>query len=124
MGTLEAFFRCNTALTETIDCTMSGSTCVAVMTFGSKLYISNLGDSRAIIIRKNPHEAFSFEVEQLTQDHKPELPAEQQRVEEMGGRVKPFTDMRGKEYGPHRVWLKEQDLPGLAMSRSFGDQIA
>jgi serine/threonine protein phosphatase PrpC len=23
-----------------------------------------------------------------------------------------------------RVWLKEQDLPGLAMSRSLGDQVA
>jgi serine/threonine protein phosphatase PrpC len=26
--------------------------------------------------------------------------------------------------GPSRVWLKEQAIPGLAMSRSFGDQVA
>lgn len=26
--------------------------------------------------------------------------------------------------GPERVWLKNYDVPGLAMSRSFGDQLA
>ena len=28
------------------------------------------------------------------------------------------------EIGPARVWLKNSDTPGLAMSRSIGDQIA
>lgn len=26
--------------------------------------------------------------------------------------------------GPARVWLKELEVPGLAMSRSLGDQVA
>jgi hypothetical protein len=26
--------------------------------------------------------------------------------------------------GPPRIWLKKQELPGLAMSRSFGDEVA
>ena len=26
--------------------------------------------------------------------------------------------------GPSRVWLKNEDIPGLAMSRSLGDNIA
>ena len=26
--------------------------------------------------------------------------------------------------GPFRIWLKDQNLPGLAMTRSFGDFIA
>lgn len=26
--------------------------------------------------------------------------------------------------GPLRVWLKHEDIPGLAMSRSFGDEVA
>jgi hypothetical protein len=26
--------------------------------------------------------------------------------------------------GPHRVWLKNENIPGLAMSRSFGDYVA
>lgn len=32
--------------------------------------------------------------------------------------------MRGEDIGPARVWLKHEDVPGLAMSRSFGDMIA
>ena len=32
--------------------------------------------------------------------------------------------MEGKPLGPHRVWLKNQNLPGLAMARSFGDLVA
>jgi hypothetical protein len=30
----------------------------------------------------------------------------------------------GEPCGPARVWLKEEDLPGLAMSRSIGDLVA
>jgi len=26
--------------------------------------------------------------------------------------------------GPQRVWLKYENVPGLAMSRSFGDEVA
>jgi len=26
--------------------------------------------------------------------------------------------------GPNRVWLKDAELPGLAMSRSLGDYVA
>jgi len=30
----------------------------------------------------------------------------------------------GNKIGPERVWLKTEDIPGLAMSRSFGDAVA
>ena len=33
------------------DVRFSGSTCVSVMTYGRHLYIANVGDSRAIIVR-------------------------------------------------------------------------
>jgi len=35
-----------------------------------------------------------------------------------------MKDENGKLVGPYRVWLANEDLPGLAMSRSIGDQIA
>jgi len=41
---------------------------------------ANLGDSRAVLCR-------SGKAVDLTQDHKPDLPAEKQRVEALGGRV-------------------------------------
>ena len=33
-------------------------------------------------------------------------------------------DMNGEPIGPHRVWLKHENFPGLAMSRSMGDMVA
>jgi len=41
-----------------------------------------------------------------------------------GGRVDSYRDHAGNKVGPERVWLKDEDLPGLAMSRSFGDLVA
>ena len=41
------------------------------------------------------------------------------------GRIKKCYDETTKKYiGPDRVWLKNKDEPGLAMSRSIGDKIA
>ena len=41
------------------------------------------------------------------------------------GRIQPFVDEEtGQFVGPQRVWIKEDEVPGLAMTRSFGDQVA
>jgi len=40
------------------------------------------------------------------------------------GRVDPFREPNGHPIGPARVWLKVENVPGLAMSRSFGDAVA
>ena len=36
------------------DVRYSGSTCVSVMTYGRHLFIANVGDSRAIIVKQDP----------------------------------------------------------------------
>lgn len=63
-------------------------------------------------------------VRQLSSDHKPELPIEKKRILEKGGIVEPFEDGHGNFLGPDRVWASKQDVPGLAMSRSLGDEVA
>jgi len=35
-----------------------------------------------------------------------------------------MKDMFGRSVGPYRVWLKNEQAPGLAMSRSIGDLVA
>jgi len=60
----------------------------------------------------------------LSEDHKPDLPKEQDRVEKCGGRVEPILGPAGQYLGPQRVWLLNEDTPGLAMSRSLGDGLA
>lgn len=36
------------------DVRYSGSTCVSLLTYGQHLFIANVGDSRAIIIKQDP----------------------------------------------------------------------
>ena len=60
----------------------------------------------------------------LSTDHKPDLPAEMDRITNNNGRVAWYKDNRNKNVGPPRVWLKNSQVPGLAMSRSFGDEVA
>ncbi len=40
------------------------------------------------------------------------------------GRVDTFREANGDPIGPARVWLKHENIPGLAMSRSLGDLVA
>lgn len=61
---------------------------------------------------------------QLTIDHKLDLHKEKERIIQQGGRVAPLVDEQGNPCGPLRVWLRTEDVPGLAMSRSLGDSLA
>ncbi len=54
------------------------------------------------------------------------MPDEAQRIHAKGGRIDSFRDYynNGEPIGPQRVWLAKEEIPGLAMSRSFGDRVA
>ncbi|KAL4519818.1 hypothetical protein Ndes2526B_g01618 [Nannochloris sp. 'desiccata'] len=86
-----------------------GATGVVILRIGEMLYAAHCGDSRAVLCR-------SGEPLRLTEDHKPNLPRERKRVEDLGGRVD-FA----------RCWRVIVDpgggrpASGLAVSRSFGD---
>ena len=104
-----------------IDSNLSGSTCVSVIYTPEKLIIANLGDSRCVLGKKINNE---WKVENLTRDHKPSVPEEADRIRSYGGRIRPMKDEEGNFIGPLRVYMKEKDIPGLAMTRSFGDYYA
>jgi hypothetical protein len=67
-----------------------------------------------------------IEATALNRDHKPELKDEAERILKRGGRIDSFRDYynNGEPIGPQRVWLMNEEIPGLAMSRSFGDHCA
>ena len=121
----EIFIKENTKLisNEMINSMLSGSTCVSVIYTPIKLITANVGDSRIILGKFNKNENKWISVD-LTRDHKPSLPDEEKRILKKGGRIEPMKDEDNSFIGPPRVWLKEQEYPGLAMSRSFGDRVA
>ena len=104
-----------------IDSDLSGSTCVSVIYTPQKLIIANLGDSRCVL-GKNKNG--NWEYENLSRDHKPNIKEEADRIKKSGGRIRPMIDEDGCFIGPLRVYMKDKDLPGLAMTRSFGDYFA
>mmetsp|Transcript_23644 Transcript_23644/g.37207 ORF Transcript_23644/g.37207 Transcript_23644/m.37207 type:complete len:337 (-) Transcript_23644:166-1176(-) len=104
-----------------IDINCSGTTAVVCYIVGTKIYTCNSGDSRAVIgiLKKGKLVAKALSI-----DQKPELESEARRILLSGGRVQACRDCDGNPVGPLRVWLKHQDIPGLAMTRSFGDKLA
>jgi serine/threonine protein phosphatase PrpC len=90
---------------------------------GQKLFVANVGDSRAIFGMQDQENSRGFVAKEITRDHKPDLPDERKRIVEVGGRVFAVRFDDGID-GPARVWLSYAELPGLAMSRSLGDTIA
>ena len=120
----ETFIIANDKLVENpnIDSIFSGSTCVSIIYTPEKLICPNIGDSRAVLARydKNKNKYIAIE---LTRDHKPTEPDEKKRILENDGRIQPFLE-DGEFVGPERIWIKEEEVPGLAMTRSFGDRVA
>lgn len=118
----KAFVDCNTTLKRNVDCTFSGTTAVMTYLRGSTLYCANAGDSRATMARRD--KSGKLVAYDLSTDQKPERADECKRIIDSGGRVACCKGSKNEDIGPARVWLKEDDVPGLAMTRSFGDNVA
>ena len=121
----ETFINANEKLVsnEEINSLFSGSTCVSVIYTPEKLIVPNIGDSRAVLGRLINKETNEYKAIELSRDHKPTEKDEEKRILENDGRIQPFIE-DGEFVGPQRVWIKEEEVPGLAMTRSFGDRVA
>ena len=111
---------------QKFDVNFSGTTCVLVIQIGTKLICANVGDSRAILVYDKSKDTKNgnlknSDIFELSHDFKPDLPDEKKRILMMGGTVDQMLDFNGQRGGPQRVWAKNKNYPGLAMSRSLGD---
>ncbi|CAK9092806.1 unnamed protein product [Durusdinium trenchii] len=97
------------------DVQASGSTAVAALFKGNKVWTANAGDSRCAIGSEADKKVI-FE----TEDHKPQSEKEKARIESMGGEVRSQTYPDG--WVNHRIFIKGKDYPGLCMARTLGDQ--
>ena len=109
-------------LNSDINSDMSGTTVVSLIITPEKLISINLGDSRLTLFKYDDGIYYS---KNLSREHKPSELEESNRIISSGGIIKKCFDENTKKFfGPERVWLKNKDEPGLAMTRSLGDKIA
>ena len=109
---------------QNFDSKESGSTCVLIIHIGNHIICANVGDSRAIAVfdEKNDGNLNYLKSFPLSIDYKPDLPEEKNRILMSGGWVEQIKNSFGEGIGPYRVFAPGEDYPGLAMSRSIGDQ--
>lgn len=105
------------SLESNFDVQASG--CTAIVCVQSpcktKLWMGWVGDSR-LVIGYESEKGLKYE----TRDHKPELAEERERIEKSGGEVRTFR--YEDDWTINRIFVRDQDYPGLCMSRSFGDE--
>lgn len=89
------------------------------MIVDNKVYSINVGDSRAFLSSNH-----GSVITQITQDHKPLLKVEEERIRKSGGTIyrsyiqakREYNQPKSLIYGPYRV------KPGrLSVSRTIGD---
>uniref|UniRef100_A0A8D0HHE4 Protein phosphatase, Mg2+/Mn2+ dependent 1D n=1 Tax=Sphenodon punctatus TaxID=8508 RepID=A0A8D0HHE4_SPHPU len=107
----------------------SGTTASVVILRGSKMYVAHVGDSGVVLgVQDDPKNDFVRAVE-VTQDHKPELPKERERIEGLGGSVINKSGVnrvvwkrpRLTHNGPVRRSTVIDQIPFLAVARALGD---
>ncbi|KAG9466209.1 protein phosphatase 1D [Eleutherodactylus coqui] len=105
----------------------SGTTASVIIIRGNKMYVAHVGDSGVVFgLQNSPKEMKAVEV---TQDHKPELPRERQRIEGLGGSVINKSGVnrvvwkrpRLTHNGPVRRSTVIDQIPFLAVARALGD---
>ena len=73
---------------SSIDANFSGTTCVMVFQIGDKLICSNIGDSRAIMVKGEKGKT----IIELSIDQKPSDPEEKKRIESAGGEIAQYEE--------------------------------
>ena len=113
---------------EKFDFQESGTTIVLVIQIGEHIICANAGDSRAIAIYDEnfkDNKFYTSKIFPLSFDCKPELPNEKSRIYKCGGVVEKSYDTDEESddevHIPFRVFAKNKNYPGLAMSRCIGD---
>lgn len=98
---------------KVLQASSSGTTCTVAFhdIKADQLTLAHVADSRAVVYTDQ-------EVHVQTEDHKPNLPKEKERIELNGGRV--IFD----GFFNHRVFSAKGMYPGLNMSRALGDLVA
>ncbi|XP_061608165.1 protein phosphatase, Mg2+/Mn2+ dependent, 1Db isoform X3 [Phyllopteryx taeniolatus] len=87
----------------------SGTTASVIVIRGAHMYVAHVGDSAVVVGVKGNESDITLQALEVTQDHKPELPKEKERIERLGGRVagvlEPIPTVIRQEAGYTQNWL-------------------
>ena len=64
----------------------SGTTASVVVIRGTQMYVAHVGDSAVVVGERDEDSDVRLKALEVTQDHKPEVPEERERIERLGGR--------------------------------------
>ncbi|XP_017347046.1 protein phosphatase, Mg2+/Mn2+ dependent, 1Da [Ictalurus punctatus] len=107
----------------------SGTTASVVVIRRDRVYVAHVGDSAVVLgVQDSPADEV-LRAEEITQDHKPELPKERKRIEGLGGSVIKKSGVnrvvwkrpRLTHNGPVRRSTVIDQIPFLAVARALGD---
>lgn len=90
----------------------SGAAGSVLVMDGPHIHIAHIGDAGVLLASWNRHDS---RLVSSTEDHKPQNPAEKERLEAAG------SDVREVDEGSWRIYRRGTNFPGLTMSRAFGD---
>lgn len=116
----------------------SGAALSAVLVDEDWLFCAGVGNAKVVLLQldrawqaKKEAEVDPVQVQELTVRHWPQDPREAQRVKKAGGEVRPGRAAVPKsradgtfQMPQDRVWLPGKEQPGLAITRSIGDELA
>jgi len=121
----------------TVNDTLSGTTAICVLLEGTELIVANVGDSRAIVAEM---ENDMLKPNPLSVDQTPYRKDERLRCKKAGAVVMTMDQLEGyktfnpsaEDWGdeeddgadPPRLWINGQGRPGVAFTRSLGDELA
>jgi len=102
-----------------VDARISGTTATVVLVMSDqRMLVAHVGDSRAVLGVRRRGEGHRWRCQDLTRDHKPDLPDERARIELCGAQA---VTVGNPPNSTCRVYSAQQAWPSINMSRSLGD---
>lgn len=106
-----------------VDATVSGSTCTTLLFDGLAMLTANVGDSRAVLARES-EDGMNLEAVALTEDHKPNVPGERERLLASSAVLLTEREVRGFGDETKLYVCREREgeiVYGVLFTRSVGD---
>jgi len=119
---VHAFDRVHRKAIRELDCRLTGASVTAILIDADHVWVAHVGDCRAVLGTPDSSEnseTYHFTPVPVTEDHKLSVKAEFDRILDSGGEVRRLVNDN-----THRLFFKDDYLPGLTVTRSIGHRMA